>query len=212
MTFQRPSNSIRPIPTPMPTWLPTGFQALPTSCQPCASNPPYPPALETPNAAGVAARRSRRLEGERPKRARLPHVRSNSETGAICRVLHNPFEHAVTVTFAHTAPTHVRRSGDQAGIAVASEIDSVIENHGRGFLRALSHELQHSRRPTRARDAGETAELGERLELPGQKDPGGGWWQGKRALGGYFEVPPLFRGPSPKSRFTPSIIVFGAKQ
>lgn len=83
MTFQPPSNSIRPLPTPLLTWVPTAFQSLPTAFQPRASNPPYPPALEAPNAARVAARRSRRFEGKGRKAAACRHVRRNAAHGRV---------------------------------------------------------------------------------------------------------------------------------
>lgn len=225
MTFQRPSNSIRTFPTPIPTRLPTGFQALPTAFQLRASNPPYPPALEAPNAAGVAAMRSRRLEGEGQEGPRSTHVRSNAEKVALWWRITQPLRRRITRygncyrsrSFARLLPGCFPTSrqasllGRKQLIVLAPQrCQPLCPNHvaliGEGISRAGANSVFHSVEAVQARasrpTARETADLGERPELCRQIDPGGGWWGPNENLDAYFEVPALFRGRSQKTRST----------
>lgn len=96
--------------------------------------------------------------------------------------------------YANISPTQIGAHQHRPAKAHVIGIGSVTENHGEGFSRALSHELQHSWKPTRSRgrwSVRSAAKLGSR---------GGG--RKSRALR-RFHVPSLFRGPAQKSGVTP---------
>ncbi|MBB4378229.1 hypothetical protein GGD61_002879 [Bradyrhizobium sp. SBR1B] len=213
MTFQRPSNSNRTFPTPVPTRLPTGFQVLPTRFQRRASNPPYPPALEAPNAAGsrlgVPAAQGR--EGQ--KTADHRDVCSNSQLPrhsiALGRVY--PLIPSRTDQERNCYDPVVPRSGERyplrqggeeyrqslktRGFAASCPTHVQYLPFGKGFSRALSHELQHSWKPMRS-PGGSAVE--REISMAGHEKTGRGWGWGKSCALSWISCPRSLSRPARK--------------
>ncbi len=222
MTFQRPyQRSSAPSNTPANCAANVPANVYQRYCQRLFSNPPYPPALETPNAAGsrlgVPAAQGR--EGQEGPRS--THVCGNAQTAALWSCITQPLSRQanplVTVTIRPERRHALPRCFPQSRLTLRSNRKRLIRldclsceplcpNHvaliGEGVSRAGANPVFHSVEAVQARArrliAGETAELAEKPELPGKKKGGGAGVGGKRDPHGYFEVPRLFRVGSKK--------------
>ncbi|SDJ43912.1 hypothetical protein SAMN05216338_104970 [Bradyrhizobium sp. Rc2d] len=198
MTFQRPyQRSSEPSNAPANCHANAPANECQRYFQRLFSNPPYPPALETPNAAGCAARRSRRFGREGRKVADHRHECSNALTGAARprSARHYP----LSPTREGRARNPLRSGGRGirrlARIAASFEASPSLPTPRptirTGFSRALSHEPNNSWKPTRARGRWSARFAAK---------------SGSRGVGGKsralpeFHVPVLFRGPVGKFR------------
>ncbi|MCP2125796.1 hypothetical protein ABH977_006521 [Bradyrhizobium ottawaense] len=185
-----PTNALSTLPTPLPTILPT---PLPTgtngTANACSPTPHTPRALEAPNAAGARLGVPAAQGREGRKAAAYPHVCDNAEVGADRRcIMHLPGRQdnrllscsrsgpALPMRF--PVPRDASRLCGNALIALLNSAGHPIcPNHVapfKGFSRALSHELQHSWKQTRAQ--GSRPMVCQIPMVCHEKTGGRGWW------------------------------------